>query len=88
MSGSSHLLPLLQTGSSLLWLLPLLCRVGSVPVGPDIDARARLIKDLPSGMFAGVKIPNKVGQGMTKHIQFRYRLGFFEFDSRERKCPS
>ena len=63
MPGSPHLLPLLQTRSFLLWLLPLLLPVAAVPVGPDIDARARLIKDLPSGMFAGVKIPNKVGQG-------------------------
>jgi len=45
------------------WLL-LLC-LGStlgvaVPVGPDIEARANLIKDLPSGIFAGMKIPSKV----------------------------
>ena len=36
------------------------------PVGPDIEARARLIKDLPSGIFAGARIPNKVREGRCK----------------------
>ena len=31
-------------------------------VGPDILARDRLVRDLPSGIFAGRKLPPKVKQ--------------------------
>lgn len=41
-------------------LLASVCLTTAVGVGPDIQARARLIKDLPSGIFAGAKLPPKI----------------------------
>jgi len=51
----------------------------SLPVGPDIEARARLIKDLPSGMFAGAKIPSKVRARTLIEMSFSLRTIDLDF---------
>ena len=71
----------------------------SLPVGPDIEARARLIKvhphliifgifwipsvlqDLPSGMFAGAKIPSKSRARTLIEMSFSLRTIDLDFSS-------
>ena len=43
-------------------ILTLLSVSAVVAVGPDLTARARLVKDLPNGVFAGKKLTPKVNK--------------------------
>ena len=86
--------------SSLIWIIVLVFDYSaSLPVGPDIEARARLIKvwpppkkfvifwipsvlqDLPSGMFAGAKIPSKSRARTLIEMSFSLRTIDLDFSS-------
>ena len=86
--------------SSLIWIIVLVFDYSaSLPVGPDIEARARLIKvwpppkkfvifwipsvlqDLPSGMFAGAKIPSKSRVRTLIEMSFSLRTIDLDFSS-------
>ena len=86
--------------NSLIWIIVLVFDYSaSLPVGPDIEARARLIKvyphliifgifwipsvlqDLPSGMFAGAKIPSKSRARTLIEMSFSLRTIDLDFSS-------
>jgi len=66
-------------GLGLLSLLVL--PVSPSPVGPDIEARARLIKDLPAGVFAGAKIPTKSRARTLIEMSYSLRTLDLDFSS-------
>ena len=85
------------TATNCIWAILFVSHCStSLPVGPDIEARARLIKvfqllslvqkklihvlkDLPSGMFAGAKIPSKVRARTLIEMSFSLRTIDLDF---------
>jgi len=50
-------------------------------VGPEIQARARLIKDLPMGIFAGAKLPPKIDEKTLIEMSMSLRSINLEFQT-------